>query len=136
MEKIYDRKDSTYGYLRGNRIYCKKNKLMGYVYGSCVYDANGQLVGYIYDNVVYDCYGYPVGYASQSDYRVYDNNNRHVGHVHSTFTSLVAAAGLFLLLGGIFGGRYDRRNYGYYNNYGYSNWGYGSNLGYPGGGFW
>lgn len=135
MERIYDRKDSTYGYLRGNKIYCKKNKLMGYVYGPCVYDANYQLVGYISNDIVYTCYGYPVGYASQSDYKVYDDSNRHVGHVHSTFTSLVAAAGLFLLLGGLFGSHHGRYGYGY-NNYGYSNWGYGSNYGYPGGFFW
>lgn len=135
MEKIYDCKDSTYGYLRGNGIYCKKNKLMGFVYGPCVYTTDGQLAGYISNGVVYNNYGYPVGHANQADYKVYDNNNKHVGHVHSTFTSLVAAAGLFLLLGGIIGGRYDRYNSWGYNNWEYNNWGYQNNI-YPNNFFW
>ncbi|MFT8313859.1 MAG: 5-fold beta-flower protein [Clostridium sp.] len=129
MERIYDHRDSTYGYLRGNRIYCKKNKLMGYVYGNSLYNPNGQLAGYVNDGVVYNCYGYPVGYASQSDYTVYDGSRQHVGHVHSTFTSLVAAAGLLLLLGGIFGSRHSGHGYGYGSNYGYG-YGYDNNYGF------
>lgn len=101
MERIYDNKNSTCGYLRGNKIYCRKNKQLGFIYGAGFYYTNGQLAGYVDNNVVYSSLGYPIGYLNLNQYRVYDRNRQYVGHVNSTFGSLVAAAGLLLLLGGI-----------------------------------
>lgn len=102
MEKIYDEKNSPCGYLRGNSIYCKYNNHMGFVYGNAIYYNNGQVAGYIKNGIVYNGFGYPVGFCK--NYRVYDMNRNYLGRVHSTFTSLVAAAGLLLLIGGLTAG--------------------------------
>lgn len=100
MDKIYDVNNSAYGYEKEGKIYDKHHHLMGYVKFNAVYDKNNNFLGCIEDCVVYNKYGCPIGYTN--GYNVLDLKFNKLGYVHSTFRSLVAAAGLLLLIGGVF----------------------------------